>query len=115
MTATLDFRLRERTCDRRSCWIATVLVDGRNARDNAVTARESHPGNHTVAVSLDGYASLRQTVTVIPGQSLPVTIGLSPVSAKCQETAHAAGPATASLVSRRGDGAAPYRLPACRL
>jgi hypothetical protein len=78
---------------------ATVLVDGKNTGITPVTAGNLTPGNHTVAGSLDGYASLQQTVTVIPGQSLPVTIGLSPVSRQSTETTHAAGPATASLVA----------------
>ncbi|MEI8331488.1 MAG: PEGA domain-containing protein [Methanomicrobiales archaeon] len=37
-------------------------------------------GNHTVAVSLDGYQLWQQTVTLLSEQILPVVINLSPGS-----------------------------------
>ena len=78
---------------------AKVLVDGTNTGIAPVTAYNLTGGNHTVAVSMDGYISLQQIVQVIPGQTVPVTIGLSPVPPQKTETTHAAGPATASLVA----------------
>ena len=78
---------------------ASIMVDGRNAGITPVIADNLTGGNHTVAVSLDGYISLQQTFAVIPGQTLPVTIGLSPVPPQKTETKRAAGPAAAPLIA----------------
>ncbi|PKL68396.1 MAG: hypothetical protein CVV30_10815 [Methanomicrobiales archaeon HGW-Methanomicrobiales-1] len=78
---------------------ATVLVDGQIAGTAPVLAVNLTGGNHTVAVSLDGYLSGEQTVAVIPGQTLPVTIGLSPVPLRTTVTTPAAAMATAPLVA----------------
>jgi hypothetical protein len=78
---------------------AKVLVDGKDAGITPVTAGNLTAGNHTVDVSLEGYTSLHQTVMVISGQTLPVTIGLSPVSLQKTETPRAAGPAPAFLIA----------------
>jgi hypothetical protein len=78
---------------------ARVLVDGMSTGIAPVTAGNLTRGNHTVAVSLDGYTSLSQMVTVIPDQTIPVTIGLSPIPPQKTETTHAAGPAAAPLIA----------------
>ncbi|MFA4824684.1 MAG: PEGA domain-containing protein [Methanoregula sp.] len=78
---------------------ATVLVDGKNTGVAPVTAGNLTLGNHTVAVSLDGYTSVQQTVEVIPGQIQPVTIGLFPVPLQKTETTHAAGTAAAPQIA----------------
>ncbi|MFA5222417.1 MAG: PEGA domain-containing protein, partial [Methanoregula sp.] len=78
---------------------ASVLVDGKITGMTPVTADNLTAGNHTVAVSLDGYLPLQQVVTVIPGQTLPIAIGLSPVPSQKTETTHAAGPEVVSLVA----------------
>jgi hypothetical protein len=76
---------------------ANVLVDGSYTGIAPLMAGNLTTGDHTIAVSLDGYISLQQTVTVIPGKTLPVTIGLSPIPLQKTETTHAAGPAAAPL------------------
>ncbi|MHB8164219.1 MAG: PEGA domain-containing protein [Methanoregula sp.] len=78
---------------------ATVLVDGQIAGTAPVLAVNLTGGNHTVAVSLDGYISGEQTVAVIPGQTQPVTITLSPVPPRATVTTPAAATATAPLVA----------------
>ena len=78
---------------------ASVRVDGGDTGIAPVTAENLTAGNHTIAVSLDGYTSLQQTVTVIPGQTVPVTIGLVPVPPKKTERQPAAGPAAAHLIA----------------
>ena len=78
---------------------ASVLVDGKNSGIAPVTVGNLTVGNHTVAVSLDGYISMQQTVTVVLGQTLPVTIGLSSVPLQKTETTHAAGPEVISLIA----------------
>ncbi|MDP2796597.1 MAG: PEGA domain-containing protein [Methanoregula sp.] len=78
---------------------ASVLVDGRNIGLAPVTAGNLTVGNHTVTVSLDGCISLQQTVTVIPGQTLLVNIGLIPQPPQKAETTRAAGPAAAPLIA----------------
>lgn len=77
---------------------ARVQVDGRNAGISPVVVGNLTRGNHTVAVSLDGYASLPMTVTVIPGQTFPVTIGLTPLP-HAPETPRAAGPDAITLMA----------------
>ena len=78
---------------------ATVRVDGQNAGTAPVLAVNLTRGNHTVAISLDGYISGEQTVAVIPGQTLSVTIGLSPVPPRTTVTTPAAATATVPLVA----------------
>ena len=78
---------------------ASVLVDGKSTGITPLTADNLTAGNHTVAVSLNGYMPLQQMVTVIPGQTLPVTIGLSPEPLQKTESTHAAGPEAVSLVA----------------
>ncbi len=78
---------------------ATVMVDGQIAGTAPVLAVNLTGGNHTVAVSLEGYISGEQTVTVIPGQTQPVTIGLSAVPLRTTVTTPAAATATAPLVA----------------
>ncbi len=78
---------------------ARVQVDGGDTGIAPLTAGNLTGGNHTVAVSLDGYTSLQQTVTVIPGQTMPVTVGLSPVPPQKTETTPTAGPSAAFLIA----------------
>jgi len=78
---------------------AGVLVDGKNAGMTPLMAENLTGGDHTVAVSLDGYTSLQQTVAVITGQTLPVTIRLSPSPPQKTETTRAAGPAAAPMIT----------------
>ncbi len=78
---------------------ATVLVDGLNSGITPLTASNLTIGNHTVAASLDGFISLEQKVEVIPGQTTPVSIILSPAPTQNSETTHAAGPAAPSLIA----------------
>jgi len=78
---------------------ASVRVDGGDTGIAPVTAENLTAGNHTIAVSLDGYTSLQQTVTVIPGQTVPVTIGLAPVPPQKTETQRASGFAAALLIA----------------
>jgi hypothetical protein len=78
---------------------ASVLVDGKNSGIAPVTVGNLTVGNHTVAVSLDGYIPMQQTVTVVSGQTLPVTIGLSSIPPQKTETTHAAGPEAVSLIA----------------
>jgi hypothetical protein len=77
---------------------ATILVDGIHSGITPLTAENLTRGNHTVAVSLEGYTSVQQTVSVIPNQTLPLTIALSSVPPKTAEVTHAAGPAPATLI-----------------
>jgi hypothetical protein len=77
---------------------ATVVVDGMTAGTTPVTAGNLTAGNHTIAVSLDGYTSLQQTVTIIAGQTLPVTIGLSPLPPQTTATPRAAVAAVLPMV-----------------
>jgi hypothetical protein len=80
---------------------AGVQVDGGSTGITPVIAGNLTSGNHTVAVSLEGYQPWQQTVTLLPGQILPVAINLSPVSP--QKTAAAttpkSGPAPAPLIA----------------
>ena len=78
---------------------ASVLVDGIPAGIAPVTAENLTAGNHTVEVTLDGYTSLLQTVAVIPGRTLPVTIGLTPQTSQTTETTQAAGAAALPVVA----------------
>ncbi|MDO9326738.1 MAG: PEGA domain-containing protein [Methanoregula sp.] len=78
---------------------ANVLVDGTIPGITPFAAENLTLGNHTVAVSLDGYLSQQQTVTVIPGQTLPVSVGLSPIPPQTTAPTRAAGPAAASLIA----------------
>lgn len=78
---------------------ARVLVDGTDTGITPVTAGNLTAGNHTVAITLDGYLSQQQAVAVIPGQTQPVNFGLSPFPPQKTETTHTAGPATASLIA----------------
>ncbi len=78
---------------------SSVLVDGKNIGITPVTAENLTRGNHTVAVSLDGYMPLQQIVTVVPGQTLPVNIGLFPIPPQKTETTHAAGPEVVTLIA----------------
>ncbi|MDP3395950.1 MAG: PEGA domain-containing protein [Methanoregula sp.] len=67
-----------------------VLVDGKNSGIAPVTIGNLTMGNHTVAVSLDGYMPLQQTLMVVPGQTLTATIGLSPALMQKTVTTHTA-------------------------
>ena len=78
---------------------ASVQVDGKGTGIAPLIAGNLTGGNHTIAVSLDGYTSLPLTVIVIPGQTLPVTIGLSLVPTQKTETTHAAGPEAVTLIA----------------
>ncbi|MFA4848974.1 MAG: PEGA domain-containing protein [Methanoregula sp.] len=78
---------------------ASVLVDGGNSGITPVTVSNLTGGNHTVAVSMTGYMPLQEVVTVIPGQTLPVNLGLSPVPPQKTVTTRAAGPDAASLIA----------------
>ena len=78
---------------------AHVLVDGNNSGIAPVTVGNLTRGNHTVAVSLDGYLSIQQTVMVVTGQTLPVAINLSPIPLQKTETTHAAGPEAVTLIA----------------
>jgi hypothetical protein len=78
---------------------ASVQVDGKDTGRAPVIAGNLTGGNHTIAVSLDGYTSLQQTVTVIPGQTMPLTIGLLPVPPQKTETQRAAGPSAAFVIA----------------
>lgn len=78
---------------------ARVLVDGTDTGITPVIAGNLTVGNHTVAVSLEGYVSQRQTVAVVPGQTLPVTLGLSPIPPQKTATMPTAGPAAAPLIA----------------
>ena len=78
---------------------ASVLVDGKNSGMAPVTIGNLTVGNHTVAVSLDGYIPMQQMVTVVQGQTLPVNIGLSPIPLQKTETTHAAGPEVVTLIA----------------
>ena len=78
---------------------ASVLVDGGNKGITPVIAENLTGGNHTIAVSLDGYISQQQTVKVVTGQTMPVTIGLSPVAPQKTETTHAAGSEAVTLIA----------------
>ena len=78
---------------------ASVQVDGQNSGITPVTVGNLTTGNHTIAVSLDGYISMQQTVTVVPGQTLPVTIGLSSLPLQKTGTTHAAGPEAVTLIA----------------
>ncbi len=77
----------------------SVLVDGKNAGIAPVTIRNLTGGNHTVAVSLDGYMPLQQTLRVVPGQTLPATIGLSPAPLQKTVTTHTAGSEVVTLIA----------------
>ncbi|MDP3565508.1 MAG: PEGA domain-containing protein [Methanoregula sp.] len=78
---------------------ASVQVDGTDTGRAPLTAGNLTEGNHTISVSLDGYTSLPLTVRVVPGQTIPVTIGLTPIPPQRAETTHAAGPAAATLIA----------------
>ena len=76
-----------------------VLVDGKNFGIAPVTIGNLTVGNHTVTVSLDGYISMQQTVMVVPGQTLPVIIGLSPTPLQKTGTTHTAGSEVVTLIA----------------
>lgn len=79
---------------------ASVLVDGTIPGITPFTTGNLSMGNHTVAVSLAGYISLQQTVTVIPGQTTPVNVGLSPAPVpQTTATTPAAAPSAAFLIA----------------
>ena len=79
---------------------ASVMVDGKNSGIAPATIGNLTVGNHTVAISLDGYISMQQTVTVVPGQTFPVTIGLSPIPLqKTETTTYASGPEGVTLIA----------------
>ena len=80
---------------------AGVQVDGASTGITPVIAGNLTSGNHTVAVSLDGYQPWQQTVTLLPGQILPVAINLSPISPQktAATTTPKSGPAPAPLIA----------------
>jgi hypothetical protein len=78
---------------------ATILVDGNNYGISPVIVGNLTQGNHTIAVSLEGYTSLPLTLVVIPGQTIPVTIGLTPIPPQVQGTTPAAGPAATTMIA----------------
>jgi hypothetical protein len=78
---------------------ASVLVNGKNSGIAPVTVGNLTRGNHTVAVSMDGYMPLQQTVAVIPGQTMPVNIGLSPIPPQKTGTTRAAGSEAVTLIA----------------
>jgi hypothetical protein len=78
---------------------ASVLVDGGNPGITPVTVSNLTGGNHTVTVSLNGYIPMQQVVTVIPGQTLPINLGLSQALPQKAVTTRAAGPEAASLIA----------------
>lgn len=83
---------------------ASVQVDGKDTGLTPLTVGNLTGGNHTIAVSLDGFTSLSQTVIVIPGQTLPVSIDLLPVPQQITpqqktETTHAAGPEAVTMIA----------------
>jgi hypothetical protein len=59
---------------------ATIGIDGKNAGISPVTITDLAPGNHTVAITKDGYNPSEQQVTVASSLTRQVTVSLSPVS-----------------------------------
>jgi len=59
---------------------ARVSLDGADAGISPVTLPNVLPGNHTVALALDGYVPVEQQVAVTAGMTSPLVIQLSPVS-----------------------------------
>jgi hypothetical protein len=78
---------------------AGVQVDGKDTGTTPLITGNLTEGNHTIAVSLDGYTSMPVEVVVIPGQTLPVTIGLLPIPLQTTVTPRLAGPAAATLIA----------------
>jgi hypothetical protein len=78
---------------------AGVLVDGRDIGLAPVTAGNLTAGNHTIAVSRDGYLTFQQTVTVSPGRILPLSVGLSPLPRQTTATPRAAGAAALPVIA----------------
>jgi hypothetical protein len=78
---------------------ARVMVDGENTGIAPLVAGNLTGRNHTITVSLDGYTSVPLNVMVIPGQTVPVTIRLTPMLPQKTETARAAGPSPVIMVA----------------
>jgi hypothetical protein len=57
---------------------ARVMVDGRDAGLSPATLAGLVPGNHTLAITKDGYAPITRQVEIIAGTALPVTFVLTP-------------------------------------
>lgn len=76
-----------------------VLVDGKNSGIAPVIIGNLTGGNHTVSVSLDGYIPLQQTLMVVPGQTLPATIVLSPALLQKTVTTHTADFKVVTLIA----------------
>ncbi|MFH1464314.1 MAG: PEGA domain-containing protein [Pseudomonadota bacterium] len=60
---------------------ATVSLDGAVVGPGPRTIEPVGAGEHTIEVSLDGYATDRRTVTVEPDEVLRVDVALAPVQA----------------------------------
>lgn len=78
---------------------ATVLVDGNTIGISPVIVGNLTQGNHTITALLDGYTTMPLTAAIIPGQTIPVTIGLAPIPPQVQGTTPAASPAAATLIA----------------
>ncbi|MDD1685847.1 PEGA domain-containing protein [Methanoregula sp.] len=59
---------------------ARVSLDGADAGISPVTLPNVLPGNHTVALALDGYVPFEQQVAVTAGTTSPLEIQFTPVS-----------------------------------
>ena len=59
---------------------ATVICDGSAAGAAPVTIKSLAPGNHLLIARHPGYHELRRTISLQPGQTLPVSINLQPVT-----------------------------------
>jgi hypothetical protein len=59
---------------------ASVMVDGRDAGLSPVTLAGLAPGNHTIAITRDGYTPVTRQVEIIAGTAVPVTVVLTPSS-----------------------------------
>jgi hypothetical protein len=86
---------------------AAVSLDGTKVGvtgSSPVVVSDIAPGPHEVAVEKSGYTTTKQEFTLAAGQSLPLTLDLSPVSVEVPRPARQAGPLERGPIEPAEDG-----------